>query len=199
MQRIDPHGQDRNTVRGTGIKNTGTKSTGTADISTIPAGQTGCVNTAVYGIQEACERDLEELLKIAAASGLQASRDDLRYSLESDSRKLTVFRIDGHPAGYIELSLAGNEAELIDIAVTPECRGKGTGRKLVEDAQAFLCSLSARAEAGAGEAAVFLEVREDNHNARRLYSAAGFTETGRRKNYYDDGTDALIMVWRQSL
>ena len=33
----------------------------------------------------------------------------------------------------------------------------------------------------------------NNHVARSLYAAHGFTEAGLRRNYYEDGTDALIL------
>jgi ribosomal-protein-alanine N-acetyltransferase len=50
----------------------------------------------------------------------------------------------------------------------------------------------AQAVAG-GAVAMFLEVAEGNAAARALYGAAGFAEAGRRRRYYADGGDALVL------
>ena len=42
-----------------------------------------------------------------------------------------------------------------------------------------------------GCAATFLEVREDNTAAIRLYESSGWVRIGRRNGYYGDGTAAL--------
>ncbi len=41
---------------------------------------------------------------------------------------------------------------------------------------------------------ILLEVHEMNLNAVKLYYSLGFTEFGRRKDYYKDGAQALLMV-----
>jgi ribosomal-protein-alanine N-acetyltransferase len=41
---------------------------------------------------------------------------------------------------------------------------------------------------------VKLEVREGNDPARTLYENFGFQTLRRVRNYYDDGTDAFVMV-----
>lgn len=81
-----------------------------------------------------------------------------------------------------------DEAELLLVAVVPEARGAGLGRRLVEAA--------ARGAMFRGCRTLFLEVRDGNP-AIRLYSASGFVEVGRRKDYYQ-GTgnarfDAITM------
>ncbi|KPF71440.1 hypothetical protein IP88_10805 [alpha proteobacterium AAP81b] len=79
-------------------------------------------------------------------------------------------------AGFTLCRSAGGEVELLLIAVTPAVRGRGIGRLLLDTACA-----DARAR-GAEE--IFLEVRENNMAARRLYARAGFAEVGRRRDYY---------------
>jgi len=39
---------------------------------------------------------------------------------------------------------------------------------------------------------IFLEVSQDNVTAERFYSSFDFSTVGRRKNYYQDGSDALL-------
>jgi [ribosomal protein S18]-alanine N-acetyltransferase len=50
----------------------------------------------------------------------------------------------------------------------------------------------AQAVAG-GAAAMLLEVAADNDAARALYARLGFEEVGRRRRYYADGRDALVL------
>jgi ribosomal-protein-alanine N-acetyltransferase len=44
-----------------------------------------------------------------------------------------------------------------------------------------------------GAGALFLEVAGANAAARALYARMGFRDVGRRRRYYADGTDALVM------
>jgi ribosomal-protein-alanine N-acetyltransferase len=76
------------------------------------------------------------------------------------------------------------EAELLTLAVAPDRRRQGAGRRLLAGFEA-----EARAR-GAGEA--FLEVAADNDAARALYAGAGYAAAGRRPGYYA-GTDALVL------
>lgn len=92
--------------------------------------------------------------------------------------------------GFILIRVAADEAEILTLAVRPDARRRGLGRRLVE--------AGARAAAGRGAARLFLEVAEDNVAARALYGAAGFVEAGRRRAYYPrpegPAADALILA-----
>ena len=79
---------------------------------------------------------------------------------------------------------AAGEAELLRIAVSPEARGQGLGRKLLEACQQDL--------AEAGMTRLFLEVRASNAPAIGLYWACGWKPVGRRPGYYPDGEDAAL-------
>ncbi len=96
----------------------------------------------------------------------------------------------GELLGHAALWTAGPEAELGDLAVRPEARGRGVGRTLL------LAALDEAERRGART--IFLEVRESNAAARGLYEAAGFAVVDRRAGYYDrPREDALVM--RRSL
>lgn len=79
---------------------------------------------------------------------------------------------------------AAGEAELLRIAVSPEARGQGLGRSLLEACQRDL--------AGEGLVRLFLEVRPSNAAAIGLYRACGWEPCGRRPRYYADGEDAVL-------
>jgi ribosomal-protein-alanine N-acetyltransferase len=88
-------------------------------------------------------------------------------------------------SGYACFRLGGGEAELLRIAVAPAERGRGIARRLLA---AGLERLRA-----AGVASCFLEVRPGNASALAVYRALGFELCGRRRSYYRDGTDALVL------
>jgi [ribosomal protein S18]-alanine N-acetyltransferase len=89
------------------------------------------------------------------------------------------------PSGYACFRQAAGEAELLRVAVAPEARGHGLARQLVA---AGLDHLRA-----AGVTSCFLEVRPANVSALALYRALGFEPRGRRRAYYRDGSDALVL------
>ncbi len=87
--------------------------------------------------------------------------------------------------GFILARVAADEAEILTLAVHPNRQRDGLGAALLQAA------LHRAAEAGA--VAMLLEVAEPNLAARGLYAQFGFIEVGRRKRYYANGTDALVL------
>lgn len=88
-------------------------------------------------------------------------------------------------AGFVLARVAGGEAEILTLAVVPAARRRGLGLALMRAAM--------EAAAAAGAAAMFLEVAEANAPARALYGGLGFAAVGRRRRYYPDGGDALVL------
>ena len=89
------------------------------------------------------------------------------------------------PLGFALGRVQADQAEILTIAVRPGARGQGIGRALLD---ALL------AEAAKRDAMdLFLEVAEPNMAARALYAGAGAKEVGRRRRYYADGADALVL------
>ena len=86
--------------------------------------------------------------------------------------------------GFVLARVAGDEAEILTLAVAPPARGRGLGRALL---QAVI-----RGAAERGAASLFLEVGADNPAALALYAGLGFTKVGMRKAYYN-GRDALVL------
>lgn len=88
--------------------------------------------------------------------------------------------------GYAGLDRGGDVADVMTIAVAPSARGRGLGRRLLDE-------LETRARAGRA-ASVMLEVRADNAAAIGLYDRAGYTVVSIRRRYYQPGdVDALVM------
>ncbi|MGE3618662.1 MAG: ribosomal protein S18-alanine N-acetyltransferase, partial [Gemmatimonadales bacterium] len=80
------------------------------------------------------------------------------------------------------------EAEILSVAVLPEARRRGIGARLLEET---LGGLEAR-----GVRAVFLEVRESNEAARRLYEDFGFRPVGIRADYYQKPREHAVVLRR---
>jgi [ribosomal protein S18]-alanine N-acetyltransferase len=99
---------------------------------------------------------------------------------------LLVRETQGSVLGFIALRIVAGEAEILNLAVAPECRQQGIGRVLLE------AGLKCAQEDGVQK--VFLEVRHSNVAARGLYASLGFTKEGCRSNYYSDPVeDALVL------
>lgn len=92
--------------------------------------------------------------------------------------------------GFLVAQGVASQWELENMVVDFNSRRKGAGQRLLE------ALFNGAREAG-GEA-VFLEVRESNLGARKLYEKAGFAEVGRRKSYYINPLEDAI-VYRRSL
>lgn len=101
---------------------------------------------------------------------------------------LCFLLVEGDAGLLLGRAVAG-EAELLTLAVLPEARRLGLGRKLVAR---FLYQARLR-----GAERAFLEVSAENAAAIALYESAGFIPAGRRKGYYrvPDGAqiDAIVL------
>jgi [ribosomal protein S18]-alanine N-acetyltransferase len=90
------------------------------------------------------------------------------------------------PQGFLIVRSAGEEAELLTLAVDPACRRLGLARALL--------GAAASALRAAGTKQLFLEVDEGNSAARGLYQSLGAVVVGRRPRYYEHGADADIFT-----
>jgi len=93
---------------------------------------------------------------------------------------------EGALAGYVVTTTQGEVVDLLRIGVRPDHQRRGLGGIL-------LVATLDDARARPGTARVMLEVSEANDAATALYLGHGFEVVDRRRRYYPDGTDALIM------
>jgi ribosomal-protein-alanine N-acetyltransferase len=138
-------------------------------------------------IRPMTEQDLDQVLATEAASfAVPWSRGHFLHEMRSPlSFPLVAEDGDGGIAGFICPMQVLDEGQILDLAVSPACRGRGIGKSLVERAlQTFRLQ---------GASFVGLEVRPSNTAALHLYSRCGFVAEGRRKGYYENGEDAILM------
>lgn len=130
-------------------------------------------------IRPAVEQDLAAIARIQSLAP-EASQWDPREYLAFETR---VAARDGRVEGFIVArSVAAGEWEIFNLAIAPEARRQGIGRRL----------LGAVLALGQGEFS--LEVRESNTAARRLYEQAGFEVVTKRLRYYSNSDESAIVM-----
>lgn len=92
----------------------------------------------------------------------------------------------GYVVGDVTPNHGRDIGHIKDLAVRPDARGGGVGRRLLREA---LLDLSV-----SGATVAKLEVREGNDVARSLYRDEGFEPAKRVPRYYSDGEDAVLLV-----
>jgi [ribosomal protein S18]-alanine N-acetyltransferase len=94
----------------------------------------------------------------------------------------------GDVVGYVVAWFAADEGEIANLAVREPTRRRGIGAALLD---------GALVEGGRrGAENIYLEVRESNDAARRLYASRGFEEIGRRRRYYKRPVEDAIVLRR---
>ena len=145
-------------------------------------------------VRPARKSDLPRVMEIARISGTAAQWSPEQYEnyLSDDPAQLRVFlvitsenQIHGFAVGRGTVDAGDAEWELENIAVDPALQCTGLGSHLLRE---FLDCVRGRGSA------VFLEVRESNRAARKLYEKLDFHEAGRRKAYYRDPQEDAVLL-----
>jgi len=152
--------------------------------------------------------DLPQVMAIDQASFPQPwTEQSYRFELEENHNAHFIVALEAPPTphpgwlqrwlapatprkviGFAGFWLVVDEAHINTIAVHPHWRRQGIGERL-------LTAILERARAINAVSAT-LEVRVSNLPAQKMYAKFGFVEVGRRKRYYRDGEDALLMTLR---
>lgn len=131
-------------------------------------------------------RDIPALIEIERASfGTPWTPGEIEEEIDKPLARFWVADGEGGLVAFgIQWFVVG-EAQLANIAVHPDFRGQGLGKKmmgrLIEDA---------RSE---GMEKMTLEVRTGNTAAHALYLQLGFVETCRRPRFYENQDEAILM------
>lgn len=156
------------------------------------------MDSATFSIVPADERHVEAMMAVMHTAfdplyGEAWSAPQLAATLALPGSWGRLALMGAQAVGFSLCRAAGPEVELLLIAVSPGMRRKGAAARLLLRAQEDALAR------GASE--LFLEVREDNHGARRLYESARFVHVGTRPDYYSckDGTRRAAITMRISL
>ncbi|MEG9546359.1 ribosomal protein S18-alanine N-acetyltransferase [Mannheimia sp. HC-2023] len=127
-------------------------------------------------IEEIQQADFERLFEIEQKAHLVPwSKGTL---LNNQGEKYLNLKLveNGEIVAFAISQVVLDEATLFNIAVDPNFQGKGFGKRLLSE---LILQLQKR-----GIATLWLEVRESNLAAQKLYDSLGFNEVTVRKNYY---------------
>jgi ribosomal-protein-alanine N-acetyltransferase len=138
-------------------------------------------------------QDLAEITRLERDCATAAHWSDQQYhqlfaDVASSPQRLILVAIQEGSTVVVGFLVARHVAlawELENIVVATEARGQGIATHL-------LTQLLARAQMSQSDA-VFLEVRDSNTAARRLYKNMGFSETGRRNRYYSSPVEDAVL------
>jgi len=135
--------------------------------------------------------DIDDILAIERVAFSDPwSADSFRDALEHPAMYFACARGgDDAVLGYVVAWFVSDEGEIANLAVDPARWGGGVGKILLDAALAE--------GARRGAESVYLEVRESNARARRLYASRGFEEVGRRKGYYRRPEEDAIVLRRK--
>ena len=118
------------------------------------------------------------------AANFPLSRRNFAYHIKKGTPLWCLFEKE-QLAGYILLFVYKKSGRIYSLAVDPEFSGKGYGKILLQKAVDALKT--------EGKEKLFLEVREENKKAIRLYEGVGFKISRRLPAYYGDGAEGIKM------
>ncbi len=138
------------------------------------------MSTAALDLREGDVRDLDKVDRIMAEAfdprwGEAWTRGQVIGILAVPGVWLTIAESAGKAVGFALTRGVLDEAELLLLAVSPAARRRGVGSALLRSVLADC----AQRKIGA----LHLEVRSGN-DAMKLYSNAGFSKIGERRDYY---------------
>ncbi|MCB9665935.1 MAG: ribosomal protein S18-alanine N-acetyltransferase [Alphaproteobacteria bacterium] len=137
-------------------------------------------------VQPATDADAAEIAATeAAAAASPWSRSAIEAFLDAPHAVALVARDGNEVVGHLLATAVADEGEVLTVAVRPAARRRGLARALLDAAE--------EAWRARGVRSAWLEVHERNGPARALYASLGWTEAGRRRAYYADGGDALVL------
>lgn len=118
-------------------------------------------------------------------------REDFWRESQNENAEYVVGEIDGKVVAYAGVWISFNEAQVMNVAVDSDFRGRGIGKKLFAEL--------IQAAKNRGATAITLEVRPSNISAIKLYESFGLKSVGRRKNYYIDNNEDALIMWNTNL
>lgn len=140
-----------------------------------------------YQLVELEEKYLSQVAEIEAASFSEPwSQSSIAMALTSPLYNFYLLVKEEEVLGYVGLSTCIPEAEIVTVAIKPKFRGQGLSKIILGEA--------IDKEKLKGVDTFFLEVRESNGPARKLYTSFNFIETGRRENFYKKPTEAAVLM-----
>jgi [ribosomal protein S18]-alanine N-acetyltransferase len=133
--------------------------------------------------------DVEAVYKIELATfPTPWTLDSFYYEMnENQFSHYLIAEENGEIIGFCGMWLVIDAAQITNVAVVEEARGRGIGEALMREA--------IRVAQEASMDVMSLEVRVTNVVAQNLYRKLGFQDGGIRKGYYTDNLEDALVMW----
>ena len=142
-------------------------------------------------IREEDVAQIHEIEKLCFA--MPWSEESILHDIRENAvaRWLVLDDGEGNVLAYAGMWFVLDEAHVCNVAVHPDHRRKGYGKKIFD----ALCDMAY----ANSMALMTLEVRRSNLPAQALYHACGFLDVGYRKRYYEDTGEGAYLLWNKDL
>ncbi|WP_086312839.1 ribosomal-protein-alanine acetyltransferase [Enterococcus sp. 7F3_DIV0205] len=138
-----------------------------------------------YPTQQLAEK-LWSICEESYSHGSPWTVDQFRIDLDQKNSHYLVLVEDDQWLGFISYHLILDEVEITHVVIQSAFQQQGYGKKLIDQMIKDLIEQNVHQ--------VFLEVRESNFDAQKLYEKKGFKTINRRVNYYNyPKEDGIIM------
>ena len=130
--------------------------------------------------------DLPAVAELEKTFVFPLSENELIKLSENNTFRIIIWKEGEKILGHCILFRVLDEAEITSLSVRKDLRGKGIGTAFLTDLLGYLRNDGAKI--------AYLDVRESNTAARKLYEKCGFTEIGRRKRFYQKPTEDAVAM-----
>ena len=138
------------------------------------------------------KRDAQELSEIEQETfAMPWSRESFWQEAENTNAEYVIAQAGGRILGYAGAWISYEEAQVTNVAVRQEYRGRGIGSAIFEEIIRRVKERGARA--------ITLEVRVSNEAAIKLYEKYGLRGVGKRPHYYLDNDEDALIMWNTKI
>ena len=143
----------------------------------------------IRAIREEAVRQIHEIETLCFA--MPWSEESILHDVKENvvARWLVMDDGAGRVLAYAGMWFVLDEAHVCNVAVHPDFRRMGYGRRILE-------ALVDMAKANS-MTLMTLEVRRSNLAAQALYHQCGFLDVGYRKRYYEDNKEDALIMYRE--
>ena len=143
----------------------------------------------IRAIREEDVRQIHEIETLCFA--MPWSEESILHDVKENpvARWLVLDDGSGRVMAYAGMWFVLDEAHVCNVAVHPDFRRMGYGRRILE-------ALVDMAKANS-MTLMTLEVRRSNLAAQALYHQCGFLDVGYRKRYYEDNKEDALIMYRE--
>lgn len=130
--------------------------------------------------------DIDSIIELELSTiGTTLGKQMLIDNLNNDLNHYYVYELDNKVVGYISIVFDGFIAEILNFCVDVNYQNNKIGSKILNEIIDIYTKLNCES--------IILEVRESNKRAIHVYKKNLFKEISKRKGYYLNNEDALVL------